>query len=92
MKYTIRFREDSIKDFEDGFIYYKKISIDLANRFHQEFKKRIDEIEQNPLHHQLKYRNIRIVNLKKFPFSIHFIIEAKVIHIIKILHQKRVYK
>ncbi len=92
MKYTIRFREDSTKDFEDGFIYYEKISIDLADRFHQAFKKRIDEVEQNPLHHQLKYRNIRIANLKKFPFSIHFIIEANVIHVIKILHQKRVYK
>jgi len=92
MKYTLKFREGSTQDFENSISYYNKISIDLADRFHKEFKNRIEEIEENPLHHQLKYRNIRIANLKKFPFSIHFIIEANVIHIIKILHQKRVYK
>jgi len=62
MKYILKFREGSTQDFEDGISYYQKISINLANRFYQEFKKRIDEIEEN------------------------------VIHIIKILHQKRVCK
>lgn len=91
MKYTIRFQEGSTQDFEDGIVYYEKISPELANRFYQDFKKRIDEVETKPLHHQIRYKNIRIAHLKKFPFSIHFFIQEDIIHVIRILHQKRYY-
>lgn len=92
MKYTIRFREGSTQDFQDGIAYYENISVELADRFYQAFKQRVEEIEQNPLHHQVRYKGIRIANFKNFPFSIHFFIEGTIIHVISILHQKRFYK
>ncbi len=92
MNYTIRFAEDSLKDFEKGNRYYENNSKELANKFHHSFLEKINEIEKNPLHFQIRYRNIRIANMKQFPFSIHFIIDNKIIFVFKVLHQKRLYK
>ena len=92
MKYTVKFQKESLNDFEKGNAYYKKISSDLADKFFQSFKEKIGDIEEQPLHYQLKYKNIRIAHLKHFPFSIHFIIEKTSIYILRVLHQKRCYK
>lgn len=92
MKYRIRFRDGSTEDFEEGIAYYKRISIDLVDKFHQSFRDKINEIEENPLGYQVRYRTIRIANMKHFPFSIHFIVEGNIIYILKVLHQKRYYK
>lgn len=92
MIYDLIFLKDSNHDFNDGIAYYEKISAELADKFHQELINKLEEIEQNPKHFQLRYRNIRIAHFDKFPFSIHFFIEEKRIYILKILHQKRFYK
>lgn len=92
MSYTLKFLADSTHDFNDGISFYDKISSDLADRFHTELIAKIEEIEMNPKHFQIRYRNVRIAHLIKFPFSIHFFVEENIIYIVKILHQKRVYK
>lgn len=92
MKYTIHFWEGSTQDFEDGFVYYERISTELAERFYRDFKSKVDEVEKKPLYFQVRYRSIRIAHLSKFPFSLHFFIEGNTINVIKILHQKRLYR
>lgn len=92
MNYKIILREGAVDDVIRARFYYEKISNDLANKFLQSFKEKLNEIEESPLHFQMRYKSIRIASLKKFPFSIHFIIEGTTIYILKILHQKRFYK
>lgn len=92
MSFELKFLKDSTLDFHDGIAYYEKISTELADRFHLELINKLEEIEHNPKHFQLRYKNIRIAHFTKFPFSIHFIIEEDIIFILKILHQKRFYK
>ncbi len=91
-KYAIKFRDGSTDDFEKGYDYYEKISAELANKFTEELKESIKNIEIRPLHYAVKYRKIRIAQFNNFPFSIHYIVEGSVIYILKILHQKRFYK
>jgi hypothetical protein len=92
MIYQIKIDESVLLDFDDNFIYYKNISIRVANKFRTEFKDKINYIQKYPFHHRLKYKEFRIANLKKFPFGIHFFIEVNTIHIIKLIHSKQFIK
>ncbi|WP_158838936.1 type II toxin-antitoxin system RelE/ParE family toxin [Polaribacter sp. L3A8] len=92
MVYTLNFLENSTRDYKEGLDYYNKISNTLADKFQVYFKNTILEIKNNPLLFQIRYKNIRVANLKNFPFSIHYFIENDIIFVLKILHQKRYYK
>uniref|UniRef100_UPI0040478B4C type II toxin-antitoxin system RelE/ParE family toxin n=1 Tax=Mariniflexile sp. TaxID=1979402 RepID=UPI0040478B4C len=92
MKYTIKFEEGTLADFQKAVERYEKVSDNLANRFHKEFWRKIDYIKENPLHHQIRYREIRIAHIKVFPFGIHFLVDETTIRVFKILHHKQYYK
>ncbi len=92
MKYTIKFEEGALTDFLKAIEHYEKISDKLADGFYTEFWHKIDYIKENPLHHQIRYRGIRIAHVKVFPFGIHFIIDGFIIRVFKILHHKQYYK
>lgn len=91
MSYALFFDEDSLEDFREAFSYYQKVSPDLAEDFFQSFRNKINEIQKNPLHFQVRYRSIRIAQMKKFSFSVHFVTEEENIFVLKILHQKKYY-
>lgn len=92
MNYTIQFEEGSLVDFNKAIEYYEKISSELADRFYNEFWNTIAYMKENPLHHQFRYRSIRIAHFNGFPYGIHFIIDGAVIRVFKVLHYKQCYK
>lgn len=49
----------------------------MWNSFSKEFRLKINLIKENPLSFELKYNNIRIVFLKKFPYGIHYLYNAE---------------
>ena len=51
---------------ENRFYYDKSFA---ADKFQVFFKNTILEIKNNPLIFQIRYKNIRVANLKNFPFS-----------------------
>ncbi len=92
MKYTIKFEEELLNDYFDGFAYYENVSYKIADNFHYEFWKTIDRIKENPLQFQSRYREVKIAFTQTFPFGINFIVENDLIIVIKILHTKRFFK
>lgn len=61
-----RFVKDDLKEINK---WYKEINKELWNSFTKEFRLKINLIKENPLSFELKYNNIRIVFLKKFPME-----------------------
>ncbi|MEX0995757.1 MAG: hypothetical protein WDZ45_01760 [Flavobacteriaceae bacterium] len=91
MKYTLKFRVQAIDDYQDSVAFYKNISQQLAEKFFIDFKATTTKIENNPVHFQMRYQNIRIAFLEVFPFGIHFFLEKDTIHVLRILHTKRFF-
>jgi plasmid stabilization system protein ParE len=91
MRYTLKFRENAVDDYQESVAYYEKISSHFAEKFFLEFKAAIAKIENNPLYFQVRYQNIRIAFLEVFPFGIHFFVEKDSIHVLRILHTKRFF-
>lgn len=83
-----RFVKDDLKEINE---WYKEINKELWNSFTTEFRLRINLIKENPLSFELKYNNIRIVFLKKFPYGIHYSYNAEenVIEIYSVFHTSR---
>ena len=91
MDYNIKFQENSLYDFNEGIAYYKSISETLSERFYNEFWVCVERLKENPNVYQVRYLNIRIIKVKNFPFTIHFLIENNIIYVQRVLHDKRQY-
>lgn len=83
-----RFVKDDLKEIND---WYKEINKELWNSFTKDFRLKIHLIKENPLSFELKYNNIRIVFLKKFPYGIHYLYntEENIIEIYSVFHTSR---
>jgi hypothetical protein len=89
--YLIKFEKNSLFDFNEGIAYYKSISVTLSERFYNEFWVCVETLKENPNAYQVRYLNIRIIKVKNFPFTIHFLIENDAIYVQRVLHDKRQY-
>lgn len=92
MEYFVQISDDVKLDLKEALEYYSDISEDVRDRFEIELDKTIAVLSQKPLHHQVRYKNIRIAFTAVFPYGIHYIIENEFVYILKTLHTKRFFK
>ena len=59
---------------ENAFIYYKDISEKLGVKFVNEYQEKLTILKIFPFF-QKRYLKIHVLPLKKFPYSIHFMID-----------------
>ncbi|MEX0996626.1 MAG: type II toxin-antitoxin system RelE/ParE family toxin [Flavobacteriaceae bacterium] len=76
-------------DFTESRNWYRKINSSLSARFTKDFKETIQSIKENPIKYQIRYENIRVKLLRKFPYLIHYSIENDLILIKALFHTSR---
>lgn len=76
-KFEILFSPDALRDIEEAVDYYNELSPGLGNRFITDFNQAYKSIALNPCFASVKYREVRCAAFKKFPFSVHYIINRK---------------
>lgn len=59
--------------------------------FWEDFNRQIEIISVMPEAFQVRYKNVRIINLEKFNYSIHYVIKPYGILIYRFLNQKQSY-
>ena len=92
MEYFIEISDEAKVDIKEVLEHYSEISMALKDRFEVELSKSINLLSKNPLHHQVRYRKIRIAFTAVFPYGIHYIVENEYVYVFKILHTKRFFK
>lgn len=92
MIYELIFRTEAENDLEDIQDYYNKISPSITDNFFAEFFETMDFIEDEPELFQVRYREIRIAPLQRFPYGIHYKETGNKIIIYRVLHTKRYFK
>ncbi len=73
-KYLVILSPNAIDDIQKGIDYYKEIDISLGKRFYDAIKSTMNELSRFP-NYQIKYKNVRVRAVKRFPYLMHFIIE-----------------
>lgn len=92
MSFKIVISEEAEIQIFEAILYYSKISESLSEKFNKKLIETIDYLSENPEYFQNRYREIRIVLIKKFPYSVHYIIKNNTVFVLKVLHQKQIYK
>lgn len=57
--------------------YYEGKQDSLGSRFFKATKTTLQTLEKDALFYQVKYKNVRCVKVKKFPYLVHYKIEHK---------------
>ena len=87
--YNLTFRPPAKNDLQEIINYYDSINPKLADVFLHQLDKAVYHIQEYPLSCQKKFRNIRVVFLKRFNYGVYFKIDQQNIAIIAILHSSR---
>jgi len=66
-------------------------TIKIGERFHRDFHLQMMRIQSNPYQFQMRYKDVRIVHLKHFKYSIHYNVVDKTIIVLRILSQQQSY-
>jgi len=73
-------------EFNEASYHYSKISKKLLRSFIKDFKIQTAYLKSNPYQFQIRYSNIRLVLLKKFPYSLHYTIEGDLVVVLGFFH------
>ena len=92
MKYQINISDEAKLDIREAKEYYAKIDEKLSKRCISDIIKTIDKLAENPIHHQVRYRDIRIAFAPTFPYGVHFLVDKTKIYILRVFHTKRFFK
>ncbi len=89
MTYKIVIIDEAKVDYKKSLKWYKDINPKLAERFNSSFKESLILIKRNPLHFQIRYDDVRLIMITKFPYLLHFTVSENLIVIKAIYHSSR---
>lgn len=92
MTYKLIFRTEAEQDLEDIQDYYNKINPAITDNFFIEFFDTMDFVENEPQLFQIRYKEIRIAPMYRFPYGIHYRETDLEIIVYRVLHTKRYFK
>jgi len=89
MAYKIIISPRAQKEIEEAIDYYLSYSKDAPKTFVTNLENAYQTLEKFPFF-KIRYKNIRALKIKKFPYSLYFIIveERKTVRILSCFHHK----
>lgn len=88
----VHFTQEALYDIEDILVWYEQQREGLSFDFELCLEAGIEEIVRNPKAFQKRYKNIKILFIKRFPYGIHYIIRPNEIIVLGIFHTSRAPK
>ena len=87
--YKIRLYTEAEEELEISAIHFKRIAVELADKFLSNVETSIELIRIKPLAFQKKYKNKREVPVEEFPFVIIYEIKKDFIDVLSVYHTSR---
>ena len=89
MKYELIIKPEAELDLLQSAKWYENQQKNLGHRFMGAVEDKLKAIQKNPLHYQVRYKNVRLALVKRFPFAIHYITENEKVFVIAVLSTYR---
>lgn len=89
MNYKVLILKEARLEIKETLDWYRNINPILSKKFTISFKKSLNLIRISPYQFQVRYENIRVILLDKFPYLIHFSVENETIFIKSVFHTSR---
>lgn len=90
MAYNIIVSPRAQKEIENAIDYYSLYSVGAPQNFIMQLESSYNILAADPFF-RIRYKNIRALKIKKFPYSLYFVIKetSKAVRILSCFHQKR---
>lgn len=85
-RYSLELTQVAEQDIREAYIWYEDQKVKLGQLFKESISTAFKQIQSNPLGFQVRYNEIRVCFLKKFPFGIHYLLKDKSILVIAVFH------
>jgi toxin ParE1/3/4 len=86
---TVNFHEDAFAEMIEASKYYEERALGLGMSFLDSIEEAVDQVLANPEACQLVSDLVRQKLLKRFPYSVLYVIEPECLRVMAIAHQKR---
>lgn len=88
MPYSVQLHPEAGADLIKISDWYAAINHNLVGRFNAEFDKLVFNLERIPRMFEIIYDDVRIGELDKFPYHVHYQVnlDEKIVYIIAVLH------
>ena len=89
--YQIKIDQDALNDLKEIVTWYNNQLQNLGVRFHKQVKSQINALKTQPHIYNIRYKDVRCLLVKKFPFLIHYTINEKscIVEIFAVFHTSR---
>lgn len=85
----IQFTKEALFDIEEIVLWYEEQREGLSYDFELCLEIGVNEIQRTPSAYQKRYKNVKIRFINRFPYGIHYIVNAKMITILAVFHSSR---
>ena len=89
MSYRLLIRKRAELQITEAYIWYETKQLNLGNDFLSSIEDSLNIINLNPQAFQLKYKHIRAVYIKHFPYGIFYSVEQDKIIVMAVFHLSR---
>ncbi|MBP6686286.1 MAG: type II toxin-antitoxin system RelE/ParE family toxin [Lacibacter sp.] len=89
MAFKIVVRSDVWIDVESAIDWYNHEVTGLGQRFFQSFEQAKIKIVANPYHNSFVTKQVRRCPVKKFPYSVLYVVEEDTIYVLAVIHRRR---
>lgn len=89
MKYNIVFRARYSKQMLSCYNWYEEKRIGLGEEFLLTVEACVNSISRNPFLFQIKYKDIRMALVERFPYGVFYFVENNKIIVLAIFHLSR---
>ena len=73
-KYKVKIEPEALKDIQEITDWYNEAQTTYGKKFQATAIKQIDSLSKNPQVYATRYKDIRCMLIKKFPYMVHFYI------------------
>ncbi|HEX4950296.1 MAG TPA: type II toxin-antitoxin system RelE/ParE family toxin [Blastocatellia bacterium] len=89
MSYQVIIRPEAAEEVQVAFDWYEEKSKGLGLEFLRTAEACLEKIRRNPLSYPLAYKQTRKAVLRKFPYSLFYVVEDETIIVLACFHGKR---
>lgn len=84
--FVLLLSDEAYLDILSAHVWYGALLKKLGNEFEKSVDQELQRITANPELFQIKYKNIRVAYLEKFPYGIHYFVEETTIKVVAVFH------
>ena len=90
-RYIVKIDPEAVADIQEITDWYNEVRTKSGKRFQETTIKQIDSLSKDPQIHTIRYKDIRCMLIKKFPYMVHFYINegTNIVEVLAVINTHR---